>query len=72
MTVFQALPLPPISAAAFAEAVQARAREGMNTRDAAIAALWGLGFDTYDIAKRLMFRESMFANRLAVIRDGAR
>lgn len=40
--------------------------------DGAIMALWNLGLDTKDIATRLHERESVVANRLAEIRDGAR
>lgn len=71
MSIFGELPVyvPPAQAAAFAEAVKARALAGMCSRDGAIDALWSLGLDTHDIAKKLMFRESLVANRLAAIRD---
>lgn len=72
MSVFGELPVwvPPAEIKEFAEAVKARALAGDCTRDGAIASLWSLGLDTCDIAKRLMFRENLVANRLAAIRDG--
>ncbi len=56
----------------FADAVKARALAGECARDGAIAALWALKLDTYEIAARLWLTESLVANRLAVIRDAAR
>lgn len=72
MSIFGELPvwIPPAEKKAFADAVRARALAGLCERDGAIAALWSLGLDTFDIAKKLMFRESLVANRLAAIRDG--
>lgn len=74
MSVFGELPvyIPPVQAKAFADAVKARALAGMCARDGAIDALWSLKLDTRDIAARLMLPESVVANRLAAIRDGAR
>jgi DNA-binding Lrp family transcriptional regulator len=39
------------------------------THDGAVLAMWKLGDDTNEIAKRLGLRESEVANRLARLRD---
>jgi hypothetical protein len=40
----------------------------VTTRDAAILALWNLGFDTFEIAKRIGLHEAEIANNLAFLR----
>lgn len=40
-------------------------------RDGIIVALWALHLGTLDIARKMGLRESLVANRLAAMRDGA-
>jgi hypothetical protein len=43
-----------------------------DNQDDAIAAHWRAGLDTYDIARELGVHESVVANRLLHLREGAR
>lgn len=68
MNIFGKLPSP--KQIVFADAVKGRALSNEVAVDGTIEALWKSGLDTYSIAKTMMLRESLVANRLTAIRDG--
>lgn len=49
-----------------------RTADPADVYDPAIIALWSMGLDTIDIAKRLSKPEAYIANRLAILRDAGR
>lgn len=53
-------------------AAPARTADRASAYDPVIIALWSMGLDTIDIAKRLSKPEAYIANRLAALRDAGR